>query len=58
MFLNIILIVSLEFGDILNLGGFEFRIISVDFFEEDLEVWDGIGLVIVFWLGFKIIFEF
>ena len=51
-------IASLEFGDVLNLGGFEFRITSADPSEEDPEAWDGTGLVIVPWLGLKIISEF
>ncbi|MEL6835481.1 MAG: fibronectin type III domain-containing protein [Bacteroidota bacterium] len=49
---------SLEFGSVVDLGGFEFRITQADQNADDPDSWDGTGLVIVPWLGLRIISTF
>ncbi len=51
-------ITALEFGDVLKLGGFEFKVTQAEPNGDDPDSWDGTGLVIVPWLGLKIISEF
>ncbi len=49
---------ELEFGTVVNLGGFDLKITQAEPNAEDPDSWDGTGLVTVPWLGLRVISTF